>query len=100
MERVVLAILSLVQSFYDNRSLKQIRYILLLGFEEHIEEYYIEEHIETIFKFLNAQAIQNLLLPRSGCFSMRLSWTLAPALRSSATPSTGFGLTATAVLPP
>jgi predicted transposase YbfD/YdcC len=57
MKRAALAILSLVQSFYDNRSLKRIRYILSLGFEE---------HIETIFKFLNAQAIQDLLLPRTG----------------------------------
>jgi predicted transposase YbfD/YdcC len=57
MKRVALAILSLVQSFYDNRSLKMIRYILSLGFEE---------HIQTIFKVLNAQAIQNLLLPRTG----------------------------------
>jgi predicted transposase YbfD/YdcC len=56
MERVTLEILSLVQSFYDNRSLKWIRYILSLGFEE---------HIETIFKLLNAQAIQDLLLPKS-----------------------------------
>jgi predicted transposase YbfD/YdcC len=31
MKRVALAILSLVQSFYDNRSLKRIRYILSLG---------------------------------------------------------------------
>jgi hypothetical protein len=57
MKRAALAILSLAQSFYDNRSLKRIRYILLLGFEE---------HIETIFKLLNAKAIQDLLLPRSG----------------------------------
>jgi predicted transposase YbfD/YdcC len=57
MKRVALAILSLAQSFYDNRSLKRIRYILSLGFEE---------HIETLFKLLNAQAIQALLLPRSG----------------------------------
>jgi predicted transposase YbfD/YdcC len=56
MKRVARAILSLVQSFYDNRSLKRIRYILSLGFEK---------HIETIFKFLNAQAIQDLLLPRA-----------------------------------
>ncbi|MDR0411236.1 MAG: hypothetical protein LBH75_04595 [Treponema sp.] len=52
-----LAVLSLAQSFYDNRSLKRIRYILSLGFEE---------HIETLFKLLNARAIQALLLPRSG----------------------------------
>ncbi|MDR3124023.1 MAG: hypothetical protein LBU16_09635, partial [Treponema sp.] len=57
MKRAALAILSLAQSFYDNRSLKRIRYILSLGFEE---------HIETIFKLLNAKAIQDLLLPRSG----------------------------------
>jgi predicted transposase YbfD/YdcC len=56
MKRVALAILSLARSFYDNRSLKRIRYILSLGFEE---------HIETIFEFLNAQAIQDLLLPSS-----------------------------------
>jgi predicted transposase YbfD/YdcC len=56
MKRVALAILSLVQSFYDDKSLKGIRFILSLGFEK---------HIETIFKLLNAQAIQNLLLPRS-----------------------------------
>jgi predicted transposase YbfD/YdcC len=37
MKRAALAILSLAQSFYDNRSLKRIRYILSLGFEEHIE---------------------------------------------------------------
>jgi hypothetical protein len=36
MKRAALAILSLVQSFYDNRSLKMIRYILSLDFEEHI----------------------------------------------------------------
>jgi predicted transposase YbfD/YdcC len=41
MKRDALAILSLDQSIYDNRSLKRIRYILLLGFEE---------HIQTIFK--------------------------------------------------
>ena len=57
MKRVSLAILSLVQSYYDNRSLKGIRFTLSPGFEE---------HIETIFKLLNAQAIRNLLLPRSG----------------------------------
>jgi hypothetical protein len=34
-----------------------IRYILFLGFEE---------HIQTIFKILNDQTIQNLLLPRTG----------------------------------
>jgi hypothetical protein len=56
-KRVTLAILSLVQSYYDNRSLKGIRFTLSLGFEE---------HIQTIFKLLNAQAIRNLLLPRSG----------------------------------
>jgi predicted transposase YbfD/YdcC len=55
MKRVALAVLSLVQSFYNNRSLKRIRYILSLGFEE---------HIQTVFKLLNANAIQNLLLPR------------------------------------
>jgi hypothetical protein len=57
MKRVTLAILSLVQSYYDNRSLKGIRFTLSLGFEE---------HIQTIFKLLNAQAIRNLLLPRTG----------------------------------
>jgi hypothetical protein len=57
MKRVTLAILSLVQSYYDNRSLKGIRFTLSLGFEE---------HIETIFKLLNAQAIRNLLLPPTG----------------------------------
>ena len=56
MKRVALAILSLVQSYYDDKSLKGIRFILSLGFEQ---------HIETIFKLLNAQAIQSLLLPRS-----------------------------------
>jgi predicted transposase YbfD/YdcC len=57
MKRVSLAILSLVQSYYDNRSLKGIRFTLSPGFEE---------HIETIFKLLNAQAIRSLLLPRTG----------------------------------
>jgi predicted transposase YbfD/YdcC len=56
-KRVALAILSLVQSYYTDKSLKRIRFILSLGFEE---------QIETIFKLLNAQAIQNLLLPRTG----------------------------------
>jgi predicted transposase YbfD/YdcC len=37
MKRVSLAILSLVQSYYGNRSLKGIRFTLSLGFEEHIE---------------------------------------------------------------
>ncbi|MHB9293166.1 hypothetical protein Holit_02286 [Hollandina sp. SP2] len=57
MKREALAIRSLVQSFYDTRSLQMIRYILSLDFEE---------HIQTIFKVLNARAIQNLLLPRTG----------------------------------
>jgi hypothetical protein len=57
MKRVTLAILSLVQSYYDNRSLKGIRVSLSLGFEE---------HIEAIFKLLNAQAVQNFLLLRAG----------------------------------
>jgi hypothetical protein len=54
MKRVSLAILSLVQSYYDNWNLKRVRFTLSLGFEE---------HIEAIFKLLNAQAIRNLLLP-------------------------------------
>jgi predicted transposase YbfD/YdcC len=56
MKRVALAILSLVQGAFDDRSLKGIRFMLALSFER---------HIETIFKLLNAQAIQNLLLPES-----------------------------------
>jgi predicted transposase YbfD/YdcC len=56
MKRVALAILSLVQTAFDDRSLKGIRFILALSFER---------HIETIFKLLNAQAIRNLLLPHS-----------------------------------
>jgi predicted transposase YbfD/YdcC len=56
-KRVALAILSLAQSYYKDKSLKRIRFIVSLGFEE---------QIETIFKLLNAQAIQNLLLPRTG----------------------------------
>jgi predicted transposase YbfD/YdcC len=55
MKRVVLAILSLVESFYDDKSLKKIRFILSVDFENNIEK---------IFKLLNAQAIENLLLPR------------------------------------
>jgi predicted transposase YbfD/YdcC len=55
MKRVVLAILSLVKSFYDDKSLKRIRFILAIDFENNIEK---------IFKLLNAEAIENLLLPR------------------------------------
>jgi hypothetical protein len=54
MKRVSLAILSLVQSAFDGTSLKRIRFMLSLSFEQ---------HIETIFKLLNAQAIRHLLLP-------------------------------------
>jgi hypothetical protein len=58
MKRAAPAVLSPAQSFYDNRSLKRrIRYIRSSGFEE---------HIETLFKLLNARAIQAPLLPRSG----------------------------------
>jgi hypothetical protein len=46
MKRVALAMLSLVQSYYTDKSLKRIRFILSLGFEE---------QIETVFKLLNAQ---------------------------------------------
>jgi predicted transposase YbfD/YdcC len=55
MKRVALAILSLVKSFYDNKSLKRIRFILSVDFENNIEK---------VFKLLNAQAIESLLLPR------------------------------------
>ena len=55
MKRAALAILSLVQSFYDDKSLKRIRLILAIDFETNIEK---------IFKLLNAEAIENLLLPR------------------------------------
>jgi hypothetical protein len=53
---VALAILSLVQTAFDNRSLRGIRFMLALSFER---------HIEAIFKPLNARAIRNLLLPNS-----------------------------------
>ena len=53
MKRVALAILSLVKSAFNNTSLKGIRFMLALSFEQ---------HIETIFKLLNAEAIRNLLL--------------------------------------
>jgi hypothetical protein len=56
MKRVALAILSLAQTAFDDRSLKGIRFMLALSFER---------HIETIFKLLNARAIRNLLLPHS-----------------------------------
>jgi hypothetical protein len=56
MKRVALAILSLAQTAFDDRSLKGIRFMSALSFER---------HIETIFKLLNAQAIRNLLLPHS-----------------------------------
>jgi hypothetical protein len=56
MKRVALAILSLVQTAFDDKSLKGIRFMLALSFER---------HIETIFKLLNAQSIRNLLLPNS-----------------------------------
>jgi hypothetical protein len=39
MKRVALAILSLVKSFYDNRSLKRIRYILSLGLRSILRPY-------------------------------------------------------------
>jgi predicted transposase YbfD/YdcC len=55
MKRVALAILSLVKSFYDDKSLKRIRLILSVDFENNIEK---------IFKLLNAEAIETLLLPR------------------------------------
>jgi hypothetical protein len=56
MKRAALAILSLAQSCFDNKSLKGIRFKLALNFER---------HIETIFKLLNATAIQSLLLDDS-----------------------------------
>ncbi|MDR2344358.1 MAG: hypothetical protein LBD86_07500, partial [Spirochaetaceae bacterium] len=56
MKRVALAILSLVQTAFDDKSLKGIRFMPALSFER---------HIESIFKLLNAQAIRNLLLPNS-----------------------------------
>jgi predicted transposase YbfD/YdcC len=56
MKRVAPAMLSLVQTAFDDRSLKGIRFMLALSFEQ---------HIKTIFKLLNAQAIRNLLLPNS-----------------------------------
>jgi hypothetical protein len=56
MKRVVLAIFSPVQTAFDDRSLKENRFMLTLSFER---------HIETIFKLLNAQAIRNLLQPHS-----------------------------------
>jgi predicted transposase YbfD/YdcC len=56
MKRAALAILSLVQTCFENKSLKGIRFKLALNFER---------HIETIFKLLNAEAIQNLLLDNS-----------------------------------
>jgi hypothetical protein len=56
MKRVALAILSLVQSAFGHTSLKGIRFMLALSFEQ---------HIETIFKLLNAQAIRDILLPNS-----------------------------------
>ncbi|MDR0685333.1 MAG: hypothetical protein LBF83_09440 [Spirochaetaceae bacterium] len=53
MKRAALAILSLVKSAFNNTSLKGIRFMLALSFEQ---------HIETIFKLLNAEAIRDLLL--------------------------------------
>jgi predicted transposase YbfD/YdcC len=55
MKRVALAILTLVKSFYDDKSLKRIRFILSIDFENNVEK---------IFKLLNADAIESLLLPR------------------------------------
>jgi hypothetical protein len=57
MKRVGLAILSLVKSFYDDVSLKRIRFILSVDFEN---------NIENLFKLLNAEQIEKLLLPRVG----------------------------------
>jgi hypothetical protein len=56
MKQVALAILSLVQRAFDDRSLKGMRFMLASSFER---------HIESIFKLLNAQAIRDLLLPHS-----------------------------------
>jgi predicted transposase YbfD/YdcC len=56
MKRAALALLSMVQPFFSKLSLKTLRYKLSIDFEKTIEK---------VFKILNAEAINKLLLPKN-----------------------------------
>jgi predicted transposase YbfD/YdcC len=57
MKRVSLAILTLAQTFFGGDSISSIRYKLALDFEQ---------NIENIFRLINVDSLNNLLLPKTG----------------------------------